>query len=333
MTTPQSAMMLAERLRHQAAKLRVKPTPLADLIPLLQQAADALAAMGEQDTEPVQCGKWQGAEYWMPLAWALCAEECGEDACTELVWEGGPIPEPWGDRWLKYEDEAKRLIALVKEHTAPQPAAPAQDPAEWLLGHSKPGHHWAQVPDEPAAPAPVIPHGWVLVPVKPTDEMLVAPDYGRLVPASGTHKTSRWQQRDKDYTAMILAAPKYTNAASLAQQPELLEAAQAEIKRLQAKEAEYIERLETLSRIPASPVEAIIAEYGLQAIDFVADFKASLAQQPAREVVPLTEAQIEKGREVTFSTNNPFCPCDSKTMRKAVRWAERAHGIGTKGGE
>lgn len=42
---------------------------------------------------------------------------------------------------------------------------------------------------------------------------------------------------------------------------------------------------------------------------------------------PLTDAQIEKLREETFSTNNPFCPCDSKTMRKAVRSAERAHGI------
>lgn len=42
---------------------------------------------------------------------------------------------------------------------------------------------------------------------------------------------------------------------------------------------------------------------------------------------PLSEARIEEGRHETFSTNNPFCPCDSKTMLKAVRWAERAHGI------
>jgi hypothetical protein len=67
--------------------------------------------------------KWEGCEGWEPLAWALCAEEHGEEACTELIWEGGPVPEPWGDRWLKYEDEAKRLIALVREHV---PAAPSQ---------------------------------------------------------------------------------------------------------------------------------------------------------------------------------------------------------------
>jgi len=38
--------------------------------------------------------------------------------------------------------------------------------------------------------------------------------------------------------------------------------------------------------------------------------------------VGLTEEEIEKGRDQTFSVNNPYCPCDSKTMRKAVRWAE-----------
>lgn len=61
--------------------------------------------------------KWEGAEGWEQLAWQLCAEENGEDACNELIWEGGPIPEPWGDRWLKYEDEAKRLIKLVREYS------------------------------------------------------------------------------------------------------------------------------------------------------------------------------------------------------------------------
>jgi hypothetical protein len=76
--------------------------------------------------EPVAAKDWEGAEYWMPLAWELCADEFGEEDCTELVWEGGPIPEPWGERWLKYEDEAKRLIALVQKHTTP-PAAPIPD--------------------------------------------------------------------------------------------------------------------------------------------------------------------------------------------------------------
>lgn len=54
-----------------------------------------------------------------------------------------------------------------------------------------------------------------------------------------------------------------------------------------------------------------------------------LAQTPqqAEPLSPLTDEQIEKLRQETFSTNNPFCPCDSKTMRKAVWAAEYAHGI------
>lgn len=38
---------------------------------------------------------------------------------------------------------------------------------------------------------------------------------------------------------------------------------------------------------------------------------------------PLTDAEIEQGRHETFSTSNPFCPCDSKTFLKAARWTER----------
>jgi hypothetical protein len=45
---------------------------------------------------------------------------------------------------------------------------------------------------------------------------------------------------------------------------------------------------------------------------------------------PLTDEQIEKLREKTFSTGNPYCPVDSKSMRKAARAIEAAHGIGEK---
>jgi hypothetical protein len=36
----------------------------------------------------------------------------------------------------------------------------------------------------------------------------------------------------------------------------------------------------------------------------------------------LSDAQIERGWRDTFSTNNPFCPCNLKTFTKAARWAE-----------
>lgn len=42
---------------------------------------------------------------------------------------------------------------------------------------------------------------------------------------------------------------------------------------------------------------------------------------------PLTDEQIEKLREKTFSTGNPYCPVDSKSMRKAARAIEAAHNI------
>lgn len=86
------------------------------------QLDDALREYAESlEREPVASGKWEGAEYWMPLAWELCAEEGGEESCNELLWCGGPIKEPWGDRWLQYEDEAKRLIALVSKHAPTHP--------------------------------------------------------------------------------------------------------------------------------------------------------------------------------------------------------------------
>lgn len=83
------------------------------------RASMPLPAAGQ---EPVA---WTGGEEWEQLAWHLCAEENGEESCGELIWEGGPVPEPWGERWLKYEGEAKRMIELVRKFAAPQPAVAA----------------------------------------------------------------------------------------------------------------------------------------------------------------------------------------------------------------
>ena len=58
---------------------------------------------------------WEGGEEWEQLAFQLCADERGEESCDELIWEGCP-PEPWGERWLKYESEAKRIIQLVRQY-------------------------------------------------------------------------------------------------------------------------------------------------------------------------------------------------------------------------
>lgn len=103
----------------------------ADIRKMMGEWLAANAAPQPQQAAPVAvpAGNWEGAEEWMPLAWELCANECGEEACTELVWEGGPIPEPWGDRWLKYEDQAKEMIALVRKLVPSLAASPQAAPA------------------------------------------------------------------------------------------------------------------------------------------------------------------------------------------------------------
>jgi len=105
-----------------------------DFVSFARAIEQAVLAKQAAQVEPVA---WEGGEGWESLAWALCAEENGEDACNELIWEGGPIPEPWGDRWLKYEPEAKRLIALVRKHTTP-PATSA------LVEAVKAAREWAK---------------------------------------------------------------------------------------------------------------------------------------------------------------------------------------------
>lgn len=46
---------------------------------------------------------------------------------------------------------------------------------------------------------------------------------------------------------------------------------------------------------------------------------------PALEQIKALPAEaIERGWQETFSTQNPYCPCDLKSFTKAVRWAEHA---------
>jgi hypothetical protein len=36
----------------------------------------------------------------------------------QLVWCGGPVPEPWGDAWQKYEEQAEAVINAIGEGSA-----------------------------------------------------------------------------------------------------------------------------------------------------------------------------------------------------------------------
>lgn len=60
-----------------------------------------------------------------------------------------------------------------------------------------------------------------------------------------------------------------------------------------------------------------------------AELRAILPLCPERvPMTPLTDAQMEAGRDQIFSINNPYCPCDRKTFAKVAQWVERHHKIG-----
>lgn len=83
-------------------------------------------------------------------------------------------------------------------------------------------------------------------------------------------------------------------------------------------------RVNTLVHLPAAERR----EYAIRIKQDIADL---LAKPTAPEVrVPLSDEQIEAARKATFSTDNPFCPVDRKSMLKAARAIERAHGITAK---
>jgi len=51
------------------------------------------------------------------------AELDGHDDPHHLIWSGGPVPEPEGEVWCRYEGTAKKLLRLIGDHRAAQTAA------------------------------------------------------------------------------------------------------------------------------------------------------------------------------------------------------------------
>jgi hypothetical protein len=63
----------------------------------------------------------------------------------------------------------------------------------------------------------------------------------------------------------------------------------------------------------------------LARLDMLMKEAADMLEAEAQpDYVPLSDAEIEAIREKTFSINNPYCPVDSKSMRKAARAIEQA---------
>lgn len=70
------------------------------------------------------------------------------------------------------------------------------------------------------------------------------------------------------------------------------------------KQREAITAIREALEQPAQPpewwpaVENILNEYGLQAIDFVSDFKAAMAEQTAQQQEPVSVTRMQRGQEI-----------------------------------
>ena len=49
----------------------------------------------------------------------------------QLVWCGGPVPEPWGDVWQKYEPQAQEVLNAIGEGSA-QALVAALGERQWV---------------------------------------------------------------------------------------------------------------------------------------------------------------------------------------------------------
>lgn len=119
---------------------------------------------------------------------------------------------------------------------------------------------------------------------------------------------------------------------------ELLNEAADEIDALharanwQATQAEVTGLLDAFDEAVAQELPRVShVEYDSHEIckHFASRVRAILALHPVQvPMTPLTDAQMEKGRDQIFSINNPYCPCDRKTFKKVAQWVERHHQIG-----
>lgn len=114
---------------------------------------------------------WDSGEEWEPLAFCLCAEENGLDSCHELIWEGYP-PEPWGERWQKYEREAKRMIDLVSQYAAP-PVITQHEPVTTVEDRYNADGKSCHITDDLPAGMPLYAASPVAAPVRLTDSDVV----------------------------------------------------------------------------------------------------------------------------------------------------------------
>ena len=169
---------LVEKLQARVAYLesRLEVTPEHDIDGIAARDATIKLQDGriaELEANRAELAKqalvaWDSGEEWEPLAFCLCAEENGLDSCHELIWEGYP-PEPWGERWQKYEREAKRMIDLVGQYAAP-PVITQHEPVTTVEDRYNADGKSCHITDDLPAGMPLYAAPPVAAPVRLTDE-------------------------------------------------------------------------------------------------------------------------------------------------------------------
>jgi hypothetical protein len=77
------------------------------------------------------------------------------------------------------------------------------------------------------------------------------------------------------------------------------------------------------SRLPTGL--ALASYFAAEELNALRAILAANKEPPERaEPRALPDWRIADGWHNTFSTSNPYCPCDLKSFTKAVRWAEHA---------
>jgi hypothetical protein len=99
---------IERRLRAQARSLRIKPTPLVELIPLLQQAADEVRRLNQHAME--EAVRYDGdPAYWRGQDEAVAGvAERWEQALTEPYPKAGVMNEPLEGLYRRTEELRRR---------------------------------------------------------------------------------------------------------------------------------------------------------------------------------------------------------------------------------
>ncbi len=127
---------LAQRLRAACESVRAKSYPLSDLIPLMQQAADALRAQAapavavpsEQDADLERTiDQRDTAEGWADGLACLIGKYFGRD-----IGEHSSAHCPWQEAKDIIEEAEPYQPAAPTPPAAPQPTAAAQEPVAYL---------------------------------------------------------------------------------------------------------------------------------------------------------------------------------------------------------